>query len=732
MNYNPNLTTQLPYNQAQNKSLYNRLGNNLILVQEQNINPNRIFQVNNSEDLTKIKNINNSISSNKIIQNNKNKEINISKSILASGKLLISSRSCKFNKVLKNGKKIKNIDMNSDYEDMPKDDTESTSTYYNNENKSNLNMPKIKSSSSTNDFKKLTRNKKDQLNKINKTSNTSIQFNGNQLIQSVKQRFSPKGNTKKVAKNVNPVQQEKDDSFSTNKSPFKIKSIEKLSPKWNSKHNRISRNIDNNIDNNSLIKSKSNTSNLNEKSYSKNMNKKNIYSKDDLSNSKLNKNKNKAENTAVVPKKEDDIISKKNESNKSNDQYPIQNVPINNPNVKNINIPNNTNANDINNNMTDNYLISHLGEYMQNETFPLPLNVEDNLNNNLNNNINSNINSNTKSNINSNTTNNINSNINSNINNNINNDKNNISHKGFRLCSELTKAGKNEDGNTKIDQDTPLICLSVGGILGFNLFGVLDGHGLHGHFVSQFCREYFIKNMIDYIELLKQQTSTLTAEQLYNILKSDGFNYISELYNRSDTELVTQNKFDYEMSGTTCNIVFQFNNHLVCVSVGDSRGILIYDKGDSRNEGIIPLSTDHKPDLPDEYQRIQFYGGEVNKVEDIFGNKLGPARVYKAGFNYPGLAMSRSLGDLQAKECGVIPTPQIIEYDINFSSKYMVICSDGVWEFISNEQVRDLGNFFYQNNDISGFCTELIKMSEEKWAENEIIRDDITVVSVFF
>ena len=95
--------------------------------------------------------------------------------------------------------------------------------------------------------------------------------------------------------------------------------------------------------------------------------------------------------------------------------------------------------------------------------------------------------------------------------------------------------------------------------------------------------------------------------------------------------------------------------------------------------------------------------------------------------------MSRSLGDLFAKECGVIPTPQIIEYEINANTKYMVICSDGVWEFIQNEQVRDLGNTFLNKNfDVGGFCDELVKFACHSWEQFDIIRDDITVVSVFF
>jgi serine/threonine protein phosphatase PrpC len=34
----------------------------------------------------------------------------------------------------------------------------------------------------------------------------------------------------------------------------------------------------------------------------------------------------------------------------------------------------------------------------------------------------------------------------------------------------------------------------------------------------------------------------------------------------------------------------------------------------------------------------------------------------------------------------------MIEYDINESTKFIVVCSDGVGEFTTNEQVRDIGN----------------------------------------
>ena len=309
--------------------------------------------------------------------------------------------------------------------------------------------------------------------------------------------------------------------------------------------------------------------------------------------------------------------------------------------------------------------------------------------------------------------------------------KNNKPGNGFRFYGQLTKAGRNQNGKTKTDQDTPLVHLNVGDIPGFNLFGVLDGHGPDGHYVSRFLRDYFIKKMIGYADYCKQKGLN-TPEKIYEELKKTKFAYICDTFQQADTELSKQ-KFDFHFSGTTCNLALQLKRNLISANVGDSRSILVYDKGDSKNQGILPLSRDHKPDLPGEINRIISHGGTVDQIKDSEGNKVGPQRVWKAGQNYPGLAMSRSLGDFEAKACGVISTPEIIEQVLNKSCKYLVICSDGVWEFIQNEQVRDLGNTFLNKNfDVGGFCDELVKFACHSWEQFDIIRDDITVVSVFF
>lgn len=49
--------------------------------------------------------------------------------------------------------------------------------------------------------------------------------------------------------------------------------------------------------------------------------------------------------------------------------------------------------------------------------------------------------------------------------------------------------------------------------------------------------------------------------------------------------------------------------------------------------------------------------------------------------------MSRSFGDEVAASVGVIAEPEIMEYNLKAEDKFIILASDGVWEFISSEEV---------------------------------------------
>ena len=60
---------------------------------------------------------------------------------------------------------------------------------------------------------------------------------------------------------------------------------------------------------------------------------------------------------------------------------------------------------------------------------------------------------------------------------------------------------------------------------------------------------------------------------------------------------------------------------------------------------------------------------------------------------------------------------EINEFLIEFDSQFIVIASDGVWEYLSNKDVVDIVKPFYLNNDIKGATTKLIDSAVELWSK---------------
>ena len=116
----------------------------------------------------------------------------------------------------------------------------------------------------------------------------------------------------------------------------------------------------------------------------------------------------------------------------------------------------------------------------------------------------------------------------------------------------------------------------------------------------------------------------------------------------------------------------------------------------------IALSRDHKPDERDEATRILTAGGRIESYYDENENPLGPQRVWLQSENIPGLAMSRSVGDWVAESVGVMSDPEILEYSINPDDKFIVLGSDGIFDFIKNEEVVKMVVPYWIRGDVNG------------------------------
>jgi serine/threonine protein phosphatase PrpC len=92
-----------------------------------------------------------------------------------------------------------------------------------------------------------------------------------------------------------------------------------------------------------------------------------------------------------------------------------------------------------------------------------------------------------------------------------------------------------------------------------------------------------------------------------------------------------------------------------------------------------------------------------NKTGNMF---YGPKRVWLRNKQVPGLAMTRSIGDMAAASVGVTAEPEIKVFNnLQPSDKFLVVASDGIWDRFSNKEVMMIvARQFYAQRDAEGAC----------------------------
>jgi len=181
--------------------------------------------------------------------------------------------------------------------------------------------------------------------------------------------------------------------------------------------------------------------------------------------------------------------------------------------------------------------------------------------------------------------------------------------------------------------------------------GIFDGHG--GRDVS----EYAAKNLHNVlIKKLNQQNDTEKS------IKDAFF------------ELNDQIKQANKSGGCTALTVLATKSKVYVANAGDSRAVLWGD------QKVVRLTTDHKPDVPEEELRIQKSGGNVTKVKTKEGKVI--SRVNGM------LSVSRAFGDVFLQP-QVTCEPDITTFDIS-KDKILILGCDGLWDVISDEEAIKL------------------------------------------
>ena len=301
---------------------------------------------------------------------------------------------------------------------------------------------------------------------------------------------------------------------------------------------------------------------------------------------------------------------------------------------------------------------------------------------------------------------------------------------GIKLSIEALSIPGTNLNSKKMNQDTYFIYPDIKFANNLNndnfiqIFGIFDGHGDYGDIISKEIKEYFL----EFFNKLN-----LNDVNNYENLCKNNYKEIFSLFSDINAKLhakYSNNESDIcNNSGTTANIIILFRNKILSINLGHSKSIIIY-----KDNKIIQLNQCHTPELEEEKSRIEKNGGEIKREG---GADKGPKRIcYKNNESkiYSGLAVSRSFGDFNSEQLGVISIPEIKEYDIEYNNiKIMVIATDGIWEFLTNEKIRDSILPYYEENNIKGGINKLISIGNKIWSvKNPNYIDDLSAIVSFF
>jgi len=201
------------------------------------------------------------------------------------------------------------------------------------------------------------------------------------------------------------------------------------------------------------------------------------------------------------------------------------------------------------------------------------------------------------------------------------------------------------------------------------------------------------------------------------------------------------------ISGTTSVSVCFWKNQMTVCNVGDSRTIVGKFSADDNSIVAEALSRDQILYREDERNRVKKCGARVLTMDQIYNNKEADddwnddhvgknlrkgndnaPRLWVQEHKFPGLQFTRSFGDFIVRDIGVHAEPEILTREINDSDKFIVLATDGVWEFLTNQDVANICSLYADPKDA---CHAIVKIAFQHWLENDTRTDDITVICIY-
>lgn len=196
---------------------------------------------------------------------------------------------------------------------------------------------------------------------------------------------------------------------------------------------------------------------------------------------------------------------------------------------------------------------------------------------------------------------------------------------------------------------------------GHSFFGVFDGHG--GSLVAQYTAEH----LLDRIEKVPGIKEYKSNDELKDGLTRAFIDIDAEMRNLPAV------KSGEDHSGSTGICAMVTDDYVYMINVGDSRAVLSHV-----DEKAVWGTEDHKPNNEVEQARIEAAGGSV--MNRRVNGDLAVSRAF-------GDFLYKAREDLPAQQQQVSVEPEISALPRKANAEYLILCCDGIWDVMSNEEV---------------------------------------------
>lgn len=253
----------------------------------------------------------------------------------------------------------------------------------------------------------------------------------------------------------------------------------------------------------------------------------------------------------------------------------------------------------------------------------------------------------------------------------------------------------------------------------YSLFAVFDGHG------GDLCSQFLSNNIESFLKVNLYKNKHFDMQQLFENTMQE----IDEIVTKPpgiSTIATNLNKLPIYYMGSTALIVLIDNdnpNKIIISNTGDSKCLRI-----DQNNNLKQLTIDHHPRYHQFEKDRLMNMNQLNTTSKYYRDDTRIPHYFGDGPSC--LSMTRCIGNGRMKDTNpnlFLSIPDVIEYEWNDNDKYLILCSDGLYDDINDfESMLD----FHDLNKFDQDPMELAQLLTECVLYEKHTRDNVSVIVI--